>query len=460
MGFMHRFALDHLQEWKNKRKRKPLIIRGARQVGKSWLTRLFAAKEFSSLVEVNFERDPDAATLFESNSPQKIIGLLELHRNRRIEPGKTLLFLDEIQAAPKVLSSLRYFYEELPELHILAAGSLLEFVLAEHDFSMPVGRVEYLHLGPMFYEEFLIASGENRLRDFLASFELGDEIPEAIHKRLMDHLHIFLATGGMPESVESWVVDHSLQVCEEVKQSILSTYFDDFAKYGKRVNVEQVRKVFKKLPSLAGSRFKYVNVDPGERAKDIARDLGLLCLARVAYPVRHSSCSGVPLGAQVDERKFKVLFLDVGLLSSGCGLTLLDMERAEDVMLVNRGSVCEQFVGQHLLYSLPPYREPELYFWTREKKNSAAELDYVISEGTSLVPIEVKAGKAGTLKSLHLFIKEKQRPVGIRLNSAPPSILNTETHLPGGESIPFKLVSLPLYLVGQLRRLAKTVADP
>ncbi len=452
---MLRFALEYLKTWKSKPNRKPLVIRGARQVGKTYLVRLFAKEYFDQLVEINFERDPEIASLFTSKDPLKIVQLLELQYNIPIRPGVALLFLDEIQAVPEMLVSLRYFYEELPELHVIAAGSLLEFALEEPSFSMPVGRIEYLHLGPMQLEEFLLAAGKDKLVTFLNEFSLGDSMPEPLHSQLMDLLRIFLVTGGMPEAVAVYLNSNSWRQCESTKHSLIATFQDDFNKYGKRVRHQRLQLLFKKIPLLAGSKFKYVNVDRNERPGDLAKALNLLFHARVAYPVYHSSCSGIPLGATIRPRKFKVLFLDVGLMSTATGLNLLDYEKAEDVMRVNAGAICEQYIGQHLLFFQHPYFEPEVYYWIREKKNSSAEVDYVLSEGTLIVPIEVKAGKSGTLKSLHLFLCEKHRSFGVRFNSDIPSVLESQTALAGRLNIPYRLLSLPLYMVGQVRRLIR-----
>ena len=452
---MLRFALEYLKTWKSKPSRKPIVIRGARQVGKTYLVRLFAKEYFDQMVEINFERDPETALLFTSKDPRKIVQLLELQYNIPIQPGATLLFLDEIQAAPEILVSLRYFYEELKELHVIAAGSLLEFILKEPVFSMPVGRIEYMHLGPMQLEEFLLAAGKDKLVTFLNEFSLGDNMPKPLHRQLMDLLRIFLVTGGMPQAVAVYLNSNSWQECESIKHSLLATFQDDFNKYGKMVRHQRLQLLFKKIPLLAGSKFKYVNVDRNEKSSDLAKALNLLFHARIAYPVYHSSCSGVSLGATIHPKKFKVLFLDIGLMSTATGLNLLDYEKAEDVMKVNAGAICEQYIGQHLLFSQQPYCEPELYYWVREKKNSSAEVDYVISEDTLIVPIEVKAGKSGTLKSLHLFLSEKHRSFGIRFNSDTPSVFESQTALAGRPNIPYRLLSLPLYMVGQVRRLIR-----
>ena len=453
---MYRHALEYLKEWKVKSNRKPLVLRGARQVGKSYLIRLFSEEQFENLLEINLEKNQNIAELFVSKSADKIIQLLELQFNADIVPGKTLLFLDEIQAAPDVFAALRYFHEEKPELHVIAAGSLLEFMLGEHSFSMPVGRIEYMHLGPMQFEEFILASGKKKLSEFIANFSLDDPIPTIIHNQLLGLLKEFLAIGGMPEAIDTYLKTGSMRKTDEVKQSILSTYKDDFSKYRKRINYQLLQNLFNKIPLLVGQKFKYVNVDGNERADNIARSLDMLRLARIVYPVYHTSGTGIPLGATVDFKKFKVLFLDVGLMSTATGLNLVDFEQAKDIISINSGAIAEQFVGQHLLYSQPGYKEPELYYWMREKKNTSAEIDYLISEGNSIIPIEVKAGKSGTLKSLHLFLKERQKDFAIRLNSDQPSLLTAGTTVNDGQdNIPYTLLSLPLYLVGQVRRLAK-----
>ena len=456
---MFRFALDHLAAWKERPHRKPLIIRGARQVGKSHLVRLFAEAAFDHLVELNFERDPELASLFAGNRPRETARLLELQFGMPLEAGRTLIFLDEVQAAAAtILPALRYFYEELPALHVVAAGSLLEPVLAQHSFPMPVGRVEYLHLGPMQFEEFLLAAGEDGLARYLAEIEPRSSIPVALHGRLLGMLRRFVAVGGMPHAVRVYLETGSLRDTDAAKQSILSTYQDDFGKYGARVPHERLVKVYRKLPQLVGRRFKYVHVDREERAKDIATALHLLALARVAHCVRHSSSNGVPLGAEANDRKLKLLFLDVGLMLRALGMGLLDLERAGDLLGVGAGSVCEQLVGQHLLFGGEPYEEPDLYFWAREKRNSAAEVDYVLPVGPAVVPVEVKAGKTGTLKSLHLFLQEKGRTLGLRLNTDPPSLLATEAPGRDGRRHGYQLLSLPLYLVGQARRLLAGLA--
>ncbi|MBI2346081.1 MAG: ATP-binding protein [Deltaproteobacteria bacterium] len=446
---MYRNALEFIKKWYRKENRKPLIIRGARQVGKSYLVREFARRESLSLVEVNFEKNPEVADLFGKQSIKRTCEFLEIQYKVRIEPQKTLLFLDEIQAAPQVIPVLRYFYEERPELCLVTAGSLLEFVLKDHSFSMPVGRLEYMHLGPMTFEEFLEANGEAGAKKFIGEFHLKDPMPLPLHQRLMDQIRIYCVTGGMPEAVKAFL-HSSWEGCEAAKSNILSTYADDFSKYRHRIPDVRLRKVFQKIPRLVGEKLKYVNIDPLERAKDLNLALDLLCMARVGYRIYHSAANGVPLGAEINEKFFKLLFLDIGLACSVCGLNLLDFERAEDVNLVNQGRMAEQLVGQHLLYDLPLYQAPELYYWARAKNTAAAAIDYMISKGPQVIPVEVKSGKSGSLKSLHLFLKEKRLSLGIRFNSEPPTVLKAKD---------FTLISLPFYFVGQWRRLYEEHLD-
>jgi len=255
--------------------------------------------------------------------------------------------------------------------------------------------------------------------------------------------------------VEAFTRSGNHRESEAVRQGILSTFRDDFAKYGNRVDRERLAKVFVKIPLLVGTKFMYSRIDRQERSRELGWALEMLCKARVAHRVRHTAANAVPLGAEADDRDFKVLFMDVGLLCRSCGLSVLDMEGAEDLMMVNAGAACEQFVGQHLLQAGEPYEEPSLHCWIRQKKGSSAEVDYVISVGEEVLPVEVKAGRTGTLKSLQLFLREKGRSFGLRFNADVPSLLEAKTSLADGGNEPFRLLSLPLYMVGQSRRLCR-----
>jgi predicted AAA+ superfamily ATPase len=263
----------------------------------------------------------------------------------------------------------------------------------------------------------------------------------------------------MPASIQAFVGSGDYHESDAVRQGVLSTYRDDFNKYARHVDRWRLGRLFEQIPMLVGSKLMYSRVDRNTRARDMARVLDMLCMARVCHRVRHSSANGVPLGAGASDRHFKVLFMDVGLLCRSCGLGLSDLESAEDPILVNAGAVCEQFVGQHLLHSGKLYEEPSLHCWIRSKRQSNAEVDYVISLGQTIVPVEVKAGKTGSLKSLHLFLREKDRDFGLRFCSDVPSLLQARTSLADGNNRPFRLLSLPFYMIGQARRLCREGLD-
>ncbi len=441
---LSRKILNDLISWAKRDNRKPLVLRGARQVGKSTLVTILAKELNLELITLNFERSPALAQLFISNDPQTIIQLIALQIGKSIKPHHSLLFLDEIQVAPHILETLRYFYEEIPQLHVICAGSLLEFALEEPSFSMPVGRIEYMHVGPLTFEEFLVALDESLLCNFLQQYSLGQEYPTLIHDKLIRLLKMYMIIGGMPEAVRNYITNPDFIEVERVKSTILSTYQDDFSKYTKTNEELRLREVFEKISRNIACKVQYSKINPDVRSVLVANALKKLALARVIYLVKYTACNGVPLGAEVNEKIFKPLFLDIGLLSTKLQLNLLDLNNIEEFTLVNQGAMAEQFIGQHLLYDHKSYETPYLYYWQREKASSQAEVDYVISAGQQIIPIEVKAGKTGILRSLHLFLKEKQLPVGVRFCSQQPENFFLDN---------YQILSLPLYMVGQVRRL-------
>ena len=453
---MERFALEDLRAWKNAKKRKPLVMCGARQVGKTWLVRRFAEVEFESLLEVNFEETPDAAELFASNDPARILPLLAARFGKKAVPGRTLLFLDEVQAAPQVLLSLRYFFEKMPALHVIAAGSLLEFALEDRSFSMPVGRVEYFFVDPMTFGEFLCASGRGELLEFLRTWRTDEDFPASLHGECMAELRRYLVVGGMPESVGAFLDGGAdFEAAERARQGILSTFADDFAKYARRVPVENLRKVFESVPRQLGEKFTWAKVDRDVRAAALASAFDLLRKARVAAKVPRATGNGLPFGAEADERSFKALFLDVGLASLACGLRARDLVGSEDLLLDNCGAVSEQFVGQELLAARASWMPRELFCWARESANSNAEVDYLGASGGRVYPVEVKAGATGRLKSMHQFLAEKKTDFGLRFNGEKPSWVETGFPDNDGARRPFRLLSLPLYLASESRRLVE-----
>ena len=459
---LQRRESGHLETWAARRPHKPIVIRGARQVGKSTLVREFARRAGLTMLVVDFERNPELREAFAGRDPVRILALLKLLTGKTAAAGTHLLFLDEIQAAPEALAALRYFHEEMPDLHVLAAGSLLEFALAQAPFPMPVGRVEYMHLGPMHFEDFVTAMGEANLADHLRGFSLRDvekdALPPALHRKCLDLLRRYWVVGGLPEAVAAFVSAGGLdfEPASRVLQGIVGTYRDDFAKYGRAR--DRIRMVFDKLPHLVARKFKYVEVSREHRAAEISAALEHLCMARVASKVFRTAANGVPLAAEINERFFKCLHVDVGLMCAALGLDLLDLERERDPTLVNRGAVAEQFVGQHLLYAEAAYRTPALHYWARETRNAAAEVDYVIAVGSRVVPVEVKAGATGTLRSLHQFSREKSPRIAVRFSGDPPTLFQESRKRPDGTAVHYDLLSLPLYLVGQAHKLIREAA--
>ena len=456
---MNRKAYKFLLDWKTRKGRKPLVVRGARQVGKTYLVNQFGRAEFSHCLAVNVDRDREFFKRVVSEKPGRLIQLLELEYGCRILPGSSLLFFDEIQAVPEIFARLRYIYEEIPDLHVVAAGSLLDFVLESHSFSMPVGRIEYLHLGPLSFSEFLAATGNPQWVEFLEKFRYREQVPASTHVALLRLFRTFVAVGGMPEAVARYAETGSMVESDRSKESILGTLRDDFTKYGHRVNHDRLLQVFARLPAMTGQKFKYANVSRDSSSRAIESCLRLLELARLIYRVRRSSCSGVPLGASTSENWFKVVFLDVGLMLHACGSRAVDVEREPDLMMVNAGAVAEQAVGQHLLYSRAPWEAPELYCWAREKPTSSSEVDYVISRGARIVPVEVKAGKSGRLRSLWQFVVEKRTPLALRFNADIPSLMDTSNTMDDGSRISYRLLSLPLYMVEHAGRLLDDALD-
>ena len=451
---MYRLQEDRLKEWIAQAKPKPLILRGARQVGKSTLIQSFAAKMQLNLYEINLENHPEMDQVFQSMDLKKIIQSIEAICDKVFQPSKALVFFDEIQGTPSALSALRLFFDNPKQYFpVVCAGSLLEFTLESYTSSMPVGRIEYLHMGPMCFEEFLIALDKQSLVNLLENFSIGDDIDAVSHGKLSKLLREYFAVGGMPEAVESYRKQESLKAVQPILQFILDTYRGDFYKYGKKIDQRTLKLLgasFDFIPSNIGRKIKYSNISRDEKSQYVKSAIKLLSLARVCHLVHHSSCSGIPLKIQKSDKVFKALFLDVGLMNRQTGMDWISLNALDDVKLVNEGSVAEQFVGQQLLYDREGVTPPELFYWQREARSSSAEVDFVVSSGDLIVPIEVKAGKSGTMKSLLQFVVEKNLDFSIRFDMNSPSQNMISNSSKTGE---FTLVSLPLYLAGQLPRL-------
>lgn len=444
---MDRTTSSQMGLWFESKRRKPLVLRGARQVGKSTLVRMFAHSRGLILHEVNLERHLYLREVFRSNDLNRILGELQGLCGEIRDKRAAILFLDEIQAVPEALPALRYFLEDLPELAVVAAGSLLEFTLSDHSFSMPVGRISYLHLEPLSFSEFLLAA-DPELHRFFVAWRLGDELPESRHRMLLRRQREYLVVGGMPEAVLAWLESGLFGDVQQAQREIVDTYIDDFAKYAKQAHLARLQRVFRGVPAHLGRKIKYSSLSPLDRSAEVKSAIDLLSKARVCHYVHHSDCSGLPLGVGQDDSVFKLLFLDVGLVSLQLGLDWAQVQRLDERTLLNEGPLAEQFVGQELLGRHHGLQLPELHYWLREGRSNNAKLDFVVQLGTDILPIEVKAGKSGSLKSLHRFMTEKKAARALRFDLNPPS----RQILRVGE-VTSELVSLPLYFSGRALEL-------
>jgi predicted AAA+ superfamily ATPase len=450
---MYRHQLQYLNKWLQKKNRKPLIVRGARQVGKSTLVELFAQQSNGNLYNVNLERYPELNEAFASKDPDKIMAQLAFLPNMPESDENLLLFLDEIQSVPEAIPALRYFYEDKPELPVLSAGSLLEFALSDHKFSMPVGRVQYLHMGPMSFSEFLLAIGEKRLAKLIMGYEYGDSISEVAHKRLLELLRSYYFVGGMPEAVGVFADTQNYREVSEVHNSIIDTYREDFPKYAGARNLTRMLNVFNFAARNVGAKVKYSNISSQDQSVTLKKDLELLMMARVISKVVHSHCTGLPLQADMEEKTFKLLFLDVGLMNAISGLNWRALSQLDEMKLINEGTIAEQFIGQHLQGILSDTPNRELTYWLREGRALNAEVDFVIGLQGQILPIEVKAGATGSMKSLHQFMGEKGGDLAIRFDASLPAEFDIDTTIRKGNEareVKYRMLSLPIYLVERL----------
>ena len=432
-----------LVKWKNQKNRLPLLVRGARQVGKTYVIEQFGSEHFEQIVTINFELNPEMVRCFLSLEPQEIIDTIFLLTHQKIEPGKTLLFLDEIQDCPNAIRALRYFKEKMPDLHVIGAGSLLEFTLNDADFRMPVGRVQSIYLKPLSFKEYLVGRGDTQLREWIEKINLNSKVETVVHERLLKLVQEYMVLGGMPAVLQSYFTEHDTGQCMNIQTALLHTYRQDFGKYANKSDHRFLQRIFERVPGLIGETFKYSKVDPEMRSRDLKEALYLLQKAGLIYPVYSTSAAGVPLASLINEKKFKVLFVDIGLVTRA-GKLDAELLLNQDVLLVNRGMLAEQFVGQELLAYASRFDDESLYFWAREERSSMAEVDFVTTVGAKIIPIEVKAGTTGHLKSLKMFVEEKKSIVGVRLSQHPLSLLDG-------------VLSLPLYMVGEVSRLVEAI---
>ncbi len=410
---MKRFADQELSKWKHRKRRKPLIVRGPRQVGKTYSIRSFGESQFDTILLADLERNPELHRIFSGKLEAKqIIADLEILLSQKIQPGKTLLFIDEIQACPRAIAALRYLYEEMPDLHVIAAGSLLEFAMKE--ISFPVGRIQFLQLYPLCFVEYLSAIGHNEAAGIL--LESPKAVSEPVHALLCEELRKYFFIGGMPESVLSYVESGSMQEAFEVQAEICETYRMDFAKYRPQVNKDCLNSVLTSLSQNVGQQIKYSRLATGFSNPTMRKAFDLLAMAKIITKIPSADPSGLPLGASSSDKVFKCLMVDIGLMRYLTGMPVdVEYQKAE-LLNIYQGGMAEQFVGQEMLLS----QNGSLHYWSRQAKSSSAEVDYLAIIDGKICPIEVKSGPSGRLKSLHLLLKTYQNcPKGIVFSTGP-----------------------------------------
>lgn len=418
--YCKRLIDNYLSEWASRDTHKPVLLRGARQVGKSTAVKELS-KKFDSFVEINFEKQPKYKILFDDDfDVKRIIPQISAIYGTSIKPGQTLLFLDEIQECPRAIMALRFFKEDMPELHVIAAGSLLEFALKELP-TFGVGRIHSMFMYPMTFDEFLEANGQQLLIETRNEASIDNPLPEPIHNKLVDFLRTYMLVGGMPEAVKTWVEYHDYIRCQEVQDDIVVTYEDDFPKYKKNVDPTLLRRTLRSVAVQAGKKFVYTKVGLDYKTAEVKKAVELLTLAGILHPVTHTDANGLPLGSEEDKSYQKMLLLDTGLLLRLLNMSLGDVSElttqiltASATDLANKGPMAEMVVGLEMLHNMSPNIRHELYYWVRHAKNSQAEIDYIATYLQTVVPIEVKADTQGGMKSLWAFMRDKRLHYAIR----------------------------------------------
>jgi hypothetical protein len=434
--YLNRHIDNILNNWRKSKERKPLILRGARQVGKSSAVRNLA-KNFEFFIEINFEEKPEVNELFKrSISPEYLCESLSVYYGIPIIPGKTLLFFDEIQLSIPAISSLRYFYEKMPDLHLIAAGSLLEFALQELP-SYGVGRVRSVFMYPFSFDEFLMAINETDLISLKRKADSNNPLPEIFHQKLIDYFKKYLMIGGMPEVVSKYVNNHSINEIQYILDDLLTSLKADFSKYKKRVPSMRIVKVLEAVALQTGRKFVYQNANIEANLMQIKEAVDLLIMSGLIIPVTHSSANGIPLGAESNPKKRKFFIFDTGLYQRICNLNLSEIVLENDFNSINKGAIAEQFVGLELIKYADPFHQENLYYWHRETSSSNAEIDFIIQKQNEIIPIEVKSSGKGSMQSMYQFLKDKKRNKGIRISLENFSKIN-------------EIQIIPLYAVSNL----------
>jgi len=433
--YYNRKVDKELEEWMADNKHKPILLRGARQVGKSSVVRNLS-KKFEYYLEINFEEDKEVRKVFENSNlnPQLLCEKLASMYEIPIIEGKTLLFLDEIQSCIPAISSLRFFYEKMPGLHVIAAGSLLEFALEEIP-SFGVGRIRSMFMYPFSFFEFLEANSNTFLLEAIKKSNLQNPLDEVLHNKVLYLLKLYLIIGGMPEVVATYVNEKNLLKCQTVLEELIITLKNDFSKYRKKIPALQISVSLDSVVRQTGNKFIYTDKEQVYSSFQIKNAVELLIMAGLVIPVLHTSANGLPLGAEVNPKFRKLMLLDTGIFQRLLGLQLSEILLNDEFDLINKGNIAEMFAGLELQKSTSCFDQTQLYYWQREERNSRAEVDYLIQHNELIVPVEVKSGKQGKMQSLYVFMKEKHSEYGIRT-----SLENFSQY--------DKIRVIPLYLIG------------
>ena len=406
---MERFALSSLLKWKKSKTRKPLIIQGARQVGKTWLMKEFGKREYEQVAYINFESSDSLKAIFQENfDVTRLITAFQIETGIRIRPENTLLILDEIQEADRVITSLKYFCENAPEYHIMAAGSLLGITLHQKT-SFPVGKVDFLNLYPMSFNEFLLALGQEQLYELLKSNDWP--MITSFKTKLIGHLRHYYFIGGMPEAVSSFLSENDFDKVRSIQKSILSSYDHDFSKHAPAEIVPRIKMLWQSIPSQLSKenkKFIYGVVKQGGRAKEFELALAWLTDCGLVHKIQRISKPAIPLVAYQDNSAFKLFILDVGLLSAMGGLIKQTILQGNSIFSEFKGALAEQFVLQHFKTRL----DDKVFYWSSD--TSQAELDFVIQNNDQVIPIEVKAEENLKAKSLKSFYEKFNPKIAVR----------------------------------------------
>lgn len=450
--YIERKIDKELLEWKDGYNRKPLLLRGARQVGKSSTVR-HLGETFKHYAEVNFEKRPDLRSLFsQGNSVRETAARLGGVLGVPIVPGDTLLFLDEIQSCPEALKSLWFFKEDYPELHVVAAGSLLEFALKDIP-SFGVGRIRSMFIYPLSFDEFLHAVGKDTWIEAKQQADSDNPLFDQLHRALVEEFRTFLMVGGMPASVVTWIDTHDYVQCASELEDIQQSYYDDFAKYAPRIDPQLLRNTLQSVLMQMGCKFVYSRVQGDYRSDEVKRALELLCNAGIIKEVRHTSANGLPLGAETNIKFRKFIYLDSGLMLR---IQELDLGGAQQMVkqilsgaadeLVNKGAITEMVVGWELVKAKSSRTNQELFFWQNLGNGTMSEVDYITTHNMEILPIEVKSGTSGKMKSLHLFMQNKGIKLAIRTSLENFSVIKLRN-----ERYERRIDIVPLYAISSLR---------